>query len=391
VRCPDQLEEAFALAWMEKKYSLPGPNASWSTRVWFEQCLQDLDFTSTPGLPYMHEKPTIGQWLGWDQLGHFDPDQVHRLWMDVQDLMRRVESGEESSHIFRCFVKDEPHTKKKISEQRWRLIMCAGLDVQMLWRMALKEQNDWLNGHPYSCPSSHGLVFCYGGWRRFKAHAASKGLRYSRDISAWDVNAPGWVFRVIKRWRQRASSDRLWQKTLDWLYCDAFEQPKIKFSNGLVVQQRYSGTMKSGLFVTIADNSAAMNVMHVLASVRSGQPIGEVWSTGDDVLHSHISDAYLQELELLGCRVKEWEEKLQFMGTDFSDKPTPVYLAKHIVNFMTSKEFVAERLDSYARLWCHSPWFDFWHDVAFAWGLTLRSREFYQLWFDSPYARLLNQ
>lgn len=334
----------------------------------------------------MREKPTIGEWLGRREDLTFDPVQVERLWHDVQLCYLG-----KYRHVFRCFVKSEPHKKAKIEQKRWRLIMCASLAMQMLWRMALTHQNEYLNSHAYETPSAHGVVFCYGGWRRFKADCKSKRLRYSRDISSWDINAPGWIFRVIKRFRQRAGGPPDWLRTLDILYKDAFEEPVIKFSLGILVRQLFSGVMKSGLFSTISDNSLGMVGMHALASVRSGQRIGSVRATGDDVLQELMSAAYLMALEKLGCRVKEVEERLVFMGTDFTDKPKPMYLAKHLVNFWTDEQNAADRLDSYARLWCHDEkWFAFWDALARKMGFTLRSRSYYEFWYDSPMARFMS-
>lgn len=383
---PSDMEVALCLAYLEECYSLPRLMDQWFTYGNFLLSVKDLDMTSTPGIPYMREAPTIGQWLGWDQMGNCNQQQLERLWHDVQ----LCHAGR-FEHLFRAFVKDEPHKTSKIEQKRWRLIMCAALPMQMLWRMALKHQNDWLNDHPYECPSAHGLVFCYGGWRRFKAHCQQKGLRYGRDISSWDINAPGWVFRLIKEFRQRAGGNDDWLRVLDVLYADAFENAKIRFSNGLVVGQEYAGTMKSGLYTTISDNSLAMVSMHFLASLRSGQVIGSVWATGDDVLQSHMSDSYLEALEKLGCRVKEYEATINFMGTDFSSEPVPMYLEKHLVMFWTSEEFIEDRLDSYARLWCHSDrWFAFWRELASICGVTLRSQAYYRFWYDNPIARLLD-
>lgn len=335
----------------------------------------------------MKQQPTIGKWLGWDGISRFDPVAVERLWNDVLTCYNG-----EYLHYFRAFVKAEPHKRAKILANRWRLIMCASLPVQMLWRMALNHQNKWLNDHPYDCPSAHGLVFCFGGWRRFKSHLQSKKLEYSRDISAWDVNMPGWIIHLVKEFRKSAGGPEDWLRVMDWLYADAFDNARIRFSNGIVVQQLYSGTMKSGLFTTISDNSMGVVGMHVLASIRSRQDIGHVWVTGDDALHSHMSPAYLTELEKLGCKVKEWERKPVFMGTDFTNAPIPMYFAKHVANFWMNEENEAERLDAYARLWSHhDEVFRFWKRVAFNKGITLKSQRYYQFWFDSPVAKLINQ
>lgn len=377
------MEKQIAIAYLEENYSLPATPDDWFSYDNFRAQLLKLDFTSTPGLPYMREAPTIGKWLGWDGIQNFNEFQVMRLWHDVNLVLTN-----QYEHVFRAFVKDEPHKVAKVREHRWRLIMCASLPVQMLWRLALHHQNSWLNDHPYECPSGHGLVFCYGGWRRFKAHCHSKSLRYSRDISSWDVNAPGWVFEVVREFRKRAGGPASWLAAMDLLYADAFEKALIKFSNGVVVRQTYSGTMKSGLFVTISDNSLSMIAMHCLACVRSRTSMGHIWATGDDVLQSNYSEPYEDSLAQLGCTIKEWETELVFMGTNFEREPEPLYFNKHIVNWWSNEENMEERLDAYCRLYSYTPYYHFWKILGQHQGIKVRSQSYYQFWYSSPFAKL---
>lgn len=386
MRPPDEIEKQMVLAWMEEKYAgLPRAPDDWFTRERFEEMLLELDTTSTPGIPYMRDASTIGQWLKADGLGNFDSQRVNQLWYDVNQLY-----AGEWNHVFRVFVKNEPHKLAKKLDSRWRLIMCASLANQMLWKMCLKHQNDWLNSNPYKTPSGHGLVYCYGGWKRFKAHAKTLSLDYSRDLTSWDLSSPGWVWQITRDLRIRAGGPSDWERTMMKLYRDAFDDTVLRFSNGYTVRKMFSGMMESGLYITISDNSLAMIAMHYLASLRSGQKVGNVWATGDDVLQQYMSDAYLDELEALGCRVKEWHKKLEFMGTDFTTEPVPVYLSKHIVAYLTKPDDITEELlDAYARLWVHSPrWFEFWRAVSVQAGINLRSRDYYRFWYDSPFARI---
>jgi len=386
---PSDYEIEAVLYCLEQYYSgmdtLPD---DWDSFPRFQALLRELDFSSSPGWPYMREAPTIGAWLGWDGVDKMDPVQVDRLWFDVQ----RVMLGD-YKHIFRVFVKDEPHKIAKAQASKWRLIIAASLPVQMAWRMCFSHQNKWLNDHPYETPSAHGLVFCYGGWRRFMAHVNTLGLRVSRDISAWDVNAPGWVMRTVRDLRLRFSHypDHRWRDVATRLYRDAYDQPRLLFSHGFVLQQQYSGFVKSGLFNTISDNSIAMVAMHVAASLRLGRSPCPIWATGDDVLQAVISDAYIDKLEELGCRVKEWEQAPVFMGTRFEQNgPLPMYLEKHLVKFVTSETKIwPELLDAYGRLYCHSDWhFELWRQVASHSGVTLRSQSYYRFWYDFAFAKL---
>lgn len=361
---------------------------NWNTFERFMVLLNDLDNTSSPGIPYMKTASTIGKWLGADGLGNFNPMRVKQLWFDVQRVI-----NEDFDHVFRAFVKDEPHKISKAKEHRWRLIIASSLPVQMVWRMLYYHQNESLNKNSYQIPSKHGTTFCYGGWKRFLADCESNNLKISRDISGWDVNAPGWVFEVIRRWRARWPGVTLeWNRVHNMMYDDAYKNSEIQFSNGIVVKQLYDGFMKSGLYNTISDNSVAMVAVHVLACVRSRLGFGRIGVTGDDVVQSLISDQYLEEVGKLGCKVKEVIHHLEFMGTNYENGyPEPLYFEKHLTNLKFKEGIEEEVLDAYLRLYSYSPRFDFWKRVAELGGWKSRSRGFYKFWYDSPLAAQLHR
>lgn len=381
---PSGEELSFALAWAEESYDgMPVVPSDWCSRERFDAQVRLLDGTSSPGWPYMRTATTISSWLKTDYLGVSDPQQLEVLWHDTMLVMAGT-----YDHYFRVFVKDEPHKRSKIEAGKWRLIVASSLPVQMAWRLCFSLQNDWLNSRPYETPSAHGLIFPHGGWRRFKAMLESLQLRWSRDISAWDVNAPGYLLRAVRTLRKNWGGPSDWLRVVDILYDDAFVHPKLLFSNGLVLQQEYEGFMKSGLYNTISDNSLCMVIQHFLASRRARLPVGNVRATGDDVLQQYWNEEYTKALEELGSKVKEVTSSPIFMGTDFTDRPKPVYFDKHIVNFTSSSVDLEDVLDSYARLYCYSEHLDFWVQVARELGLKIRSKSYCQFWYGSPLARL---
>lgn len=350
--------------------------------------LLTLDYSSSPGYPYLREAPTIGKWLRTDECGSFDPVQVERLWYDVNMVM-----AGSYEHLFRAFVKDEPHKIAKAKENRWRLIIASSLPVQMVWRMLYTGQNEALNKYHDWCPSKHGFVFCYGGWMKFIAQAKTKGLNVSRDISGWDVGAPGWVFEVVGAWRESwPGATDSWIRVHRMMYDDAYKNSRIIFSNGVVVRQLFGGFMKSGLFNTISDNSLAMGAIHSLACVRSGLPFGHYIVTGDDIAQSTVSVGYLDALYKLGCRVKEVLYHLEFMGVNFSSgKPEPMYTQKHLFNLLTKEQFIAETMDSYCRYYAESSKYHWFTEIAKELAVPVKSRWFYQFWYSSPLAEIYHK
>lgn len=356
----------------------------WASRSRFETMLMDLDTSSSPGYPYCREKPTIGDWLGHDGLMGFEPRQVERLWFDVL----KVINGD-YDHIYRVFIKDEPHKKAKAETNRWRLIAMSSLPVQMVWRMLFYEQNKALNEMWTRIPSKHGMSFCYGTWRQFLAMCNSQGMKYSRDISGWDVGAPGFIFDIVGGLRQRWPGVTLsWSACQELAYRDAYKESSLIFSNGIVVKQQFPGFMKSGLFNTISDNSIAMVGIHILACVRAKLPIGHISATGDDVVQSTISDSYLDELTKLGCRVKEVHNHVEFMGINFSTGvPEPMYFQKHLYTVGFKTHVLEELMNAYAGHYAESKRFPFWAKLAVELGVSVKSQRYYQFWYSSPLAR----
>lgn len=357
----------------------------WDSRAAFDKTLWSLDKSSSPGYPLMKEAPTVGQWLKWTPSGP-DQTQAERLWQMVKQVF---ELGYD--HYFRVFVKDEPHKVAKAIEGRWRLIIASSLPVMVSFNMAFKTMNDKLNDLLYQTPSMQGLVLCYGGWKRFKAEARALNLCMSKDLSGWDFNSPGWVFRADLELRTRLCDNPTaqWVRLTEWLYADAFQKSKLKFSNGMVYQQEFEGFMKSGIFNTISTNSAAMYFLHVAASLRAGIPLTVQYAVGDDTIQSPFPDNYIDELEQLGCRVKMVEHGVEFVGTDFREgPPMPMYFDKHLLSVVQTDE-LSSTLDSFCRLYAHSPRIVFWRTLAQDLGVPVHSVFYYKFWYDSPLAAVL--
>lgn len=164
----------------------------------FDECLRQLDYTSSPGYPFMGEKPTIGEWLGFDGMT-FDDMQVEKLWLMVNDLLDMPEVD----CLWRVFVKQEPHKLHKMAQKRHRLIMCPPLHVQMLWQMLFAGQNLIEIDKAYTIPSQQGIIMPYGNWQQFYSQWKAQGTTFGTDAVAWDWNLPGWVFQMDLKFRER--------------------------------------------------------------------------------------------------------------------------------------------------------------------------------------------
>jgi hypothetical protein len=377
---PNDYEWKYVFAVCERAYT---PIATivneWDSYENFVRVVKELDRSSSPGFPYNREAPTIGEWLKF--VGFPDPVRMAELWFDV----KRVFEGR-YDHIFRVFIKAEPHSMAKVKERRFRLIIAASLPVQVAWTMVFGRMNDTEIARWSQIPSAQGMMIPKGAWRYAQRHMRKRGLCWEADKSAWDFNAPGWVMDMDLQLRSALAigRDAKWDKVAKWLYDDAFKNARLMLSNGMVFRQQFSGFMKSGIVNTISTNSHAQYMQHVLACLRLEVPLVPMIAAGDDVLMAEPPAGYQAELERTGCVVKFCRPGRAFLGIDWASVPRPLYFTRHIWHYLyQADEFLGETLDAYAISWCHQPrMYEFWRLVAAAHGMKVTSPSSALFWFD---------
>lgn len=371
---------------MEKCYkgtvwTLPDDYLSYET---FVVALMNLEFQSSPGWPYLFQKPTIGEWLGYDGFV-FDEYQVNSLWCDVQAVIRGEYEPE-----FRVFIKREPHSLRKAMEGRWRLIIASPLCVQVVWQMLFKYQNDLEINMAYDIPSQQGMILCGGGWEMYLSSWKARGYNTGLDKSAWDWTAPYWAISLDLEFRRRMARGR---KVVEWyglakkMYDDMFVSPVLRLSNGKRFRQLYPGVMKSGCVNTISTNSHMQVMIHFLACWdQNVSPFPVCVACGDDTLQMLEQAGDVDSYRKYGALVKSASDGIEFVGHDFcKGKPEPIYLGKHFEKFKhVSDEIMPQYLDSMCRLYAHSDNFIIWEELARRMGVLDQclSREAYQFWYD---------
>lgn len=353
----------------------------------FLKCVDRLNYPSSPGFPYMLENSTIGGWLGFDGF-KCDPSKLRRLWFSVSEIIR---TGDINC-LWRVFVKQEPHKISKASENRWRLIMCPPLDVQMVWQMVFSTQNDVEIIESFSIPSQQGIELAGGMWKHYRDQWISSGLTHGMDKGCWDWTVSGWMLDTDLNFRSRMVRGfdcNRWKLLASKLYDNAFRNPKLLFSNGDVYQQNVPGIMKSGCVNTISTNSHLQVLLHLMYShdhFLSIRPI--VRAVGDDTLQSlsHLDD--LDWYKKHGVIVKQVVKGLEFVGHVFGeDGPTPCYFGKHVFNLLHCEpDLLGQVLDSYLRLYVNDVRFMFWLSVAYRLNLghAVRSFDYYHFWYHNP-------
>nr|UGO57195.1 MAG: hypothetical protein 1 [Riboviria sp.] len=354
----------------------------------FDKCLRSLDFRASPGYPFMCEKPTIGEWLGFDGL-KFNETQVARLYLMVCDLM----IGDNIDCLWKVFIKQEPHKQHKMLQERYRLIMCPPLHVQVLWQMVFSKQNSAEIDQAYQIPSQQGMMLPFGNWQVFYSQWKSQGTLCGTDATAWDWNLPGWLLRLDLKFRERqvrGLRTDLWAEQADKLYRNAFRDCKLLFSDGTVYEQQHWGIMKSGCVNTISTNSHGGVIYHILYCLDTGASFYPFPKClGDDKLVAPEHTLHLDVYEKYGNLIKSVSDTCEFGGHEFTDSgPRPMYIAKHIYNFLyVSPDTLEETLDAYLRMnaLCDDGW-EFWSFIVSGLGLSSKvlSRRYYQAWYNNP-------
>nr|WDV81967.1 MAG: RNA-dependent RNA polymerase [Solemoviridae sp.] len=341
----------------------------------FERTLGYLQGTSSPGYPYLKNGTTITDYFGTCDRYRWDEGRKRELWSDVKNIFDR-------EVLFRVFIKPEPHKEQKRKEKRWRLIFSSPLHFTVLGHMLFGpmrelELDSWLD-----IPSSYGQSIMHGKWKLTRAMITERNLRVSVDKSAWDINAPGWVFRTKLELRTRlcANMNQQWLQYAEYYYEQAYEHSKIIMEDGGVYQQQIDGIMKSGLATTIDDNSTAQYFIHALASNRSNTPIGEILCVGDDTIQQTDNQEYWEQIAIAGAKVKEvTKDTREFVGMRFEDHGLfPNYTAKHLYTLShVALEDLPQTLTSYACLYTYHPTMSkLIREIAQAMGILLPSKQY---------------
>lgn len=355
----------------------------------YRRVLKRLEFKSSPGYPWSWYKPTIGELLGWDGVS-FDETMVASMWFEVQAVIEN-RCDDDYGFILRGFIKQEPHSTKKINEGRFRMIMASPIQYQIVWHMLFDFQNDLEIEKAYHIPSQQGMALPGGRWKIFLAQWRAKGYDTGLDKTAWDWTAPAVLLRLDLHFRRRMC---LSQNTDEWftlasrMYTLMFAQSKIVLSDGTLYQQQRPGIMKSGCVNTISTNSHLQVMIHLLACKEMGVNYYPLPSCcGDDTLQKKSQVINFSAYEKYGAIVKSASDGLEFVGHKFDLKgPIPLYNGKHLAKALTvPSEILPEYLDSMARMYAHDHvMFDFWVCLAEALGMrdAIRSKASYAYWYD---------
>lgn len=226
-----------------------------------------------------------------------------RLWRDTPHSyvlglspQQMIELG--LADAVRLFVKNEPHSREKLDQGRFRLISSMSLINQVCERFLYTELNDREVDHWDVCPSAIGIGFTndmnFDVWRRLYAVPG----KMQNDVSGWDFNVYCWKAMdatEVNIQLKRASEMRAnMMRNATWAIMDKV----FALSDGRLLITNEPGIMTSGSFITGQLNSKMRQLAKVHAALKNfpdleRAPFG--MACGDDCIEQLVPGESLEQ------------------------------------------------------------------------------------------------
>nr|AWA82270.1 putative RNA-dependent RNA polymerase [Tama virus] len=315
----------------------------------FERVVASLDWTSSPGYPYMRRAPSNRDLFKVVE-GVPNPERVAHMWGIVQ-----MRLAARDSDPIRLFIKSEPHKLKKLEDGRYRLISSVSVVDQIIDHMLFGTFNEKVvENWPY-VPSKVGWSPYLGGWRSIPF----SGNWLALDKQSWDWTLQPWMIELVleARFKLCTNVTEEWLDLATWRYKELFVNPVFITSGGFLFRQVNPGVMKSGCVNTIIDNSICQVILHHRVCQELDIIPGSIMCMGDDTLQE-IPERLREYVDLMGsfCKVKDPVFKTEFAGMHFRGcRIEPSYRGKHAFVLLHADQKIFPSLaDSYALLYHRS-------------------------------------
>jgi hypothetical protein len=279
----------------------------------------------------------------------------------------------------KLFLKGEPTKRSKLVKDMPRVIAGFPLHVTVKHAAIFRPLMQALTAHWKQTPVK--FSFAPGNPGHIE-HLASvlDGKVWESDKSTWDYNFLMWIATCCRDVTKMLAlkppswSEEQYQQYLsdiDGAFKQVFETTAYRTSDGHLYKPTHPGIMKSGWFMTIAQNSIAQLVVHVMTCIRLGYSDDEIAQLaivvgGDDVNQEPVPagvDAYVAAASDLGIPMEIQQRESLFHSEYFSsdlrgtrEKPEfyPKRWTKHIEHIKVIKrEHLGGALISHMRNYRH--------------------------------------
>lgn len=226
----------------------------------------------------------------------------------------------------KVFIKDEPHSLKKVLSGKYRGISSVSLVDQIVTRLLCSKQNKAEINTWESCPSKPGMGLHDEGMLVIASSIKkmlSKGVISETDVSGWDWSVNAWELLLDAEIRRRLAGAQP-QGVFGFLlrvhaYCVA--NSVYVTSDGHMWEQIIPGAQLSGDYNTSSTNSRMRVAATLMARLWNGQPLlvdGQIpiMAMGDDSIE--IDFPGLKEaMNDMGHVVRLVEQRDKLAGVHF--------------------------------------------------------------------------
>jgi len=254
---------------------------------------------------------------------------------------------------FKIFIKQELHPKKKVMENRHRLIFSSPVVLTILEKMVFGAQNKTDIENFSKVPSKPGVPFTSEGCLSLYEYVKNRIPNpVSTDQSGWDWHVQPWLIDADLETRLLLLPDDMSQPNKDLWYQIArnlnhiIKYKTVVFSDGAVVFQSEPGIWPSGSLRTSGTNSRMRAILRRLA-----QGDWRSMTMGDDAVETR-SDDLVESYRLLGFELKPPEhvssEAFEFCSKWFIQAkwviPTNTSYRKMILNYLVKQGWKSDDL-----------------------------------------------
>lgn len=273
---------------------------------------EEIKRDSSPGVPFAALAATNG-----DLIDRYDRTLVHCAYERLQLLCSGADLSQATAvdlvengycDPVRLFVKQEPHSRRKMNQRRYRLISSVSITDQIIERLLFGYQNRYEISMWHAIPSKPGMGLSLDEQTRlmFSDLRAKSHIRKAAcaDISGFDWSVQEWEFEAELYMRLKLmepdliGNARLERAVRNRFAC--FSLSLFQLSDGTLIAQQIPGIMKSGSYLTSSMNSRIRCLM--------AEIIGAPWciAMGDDSVEGFVENAK-EKYACLGHTCKDYE------------------------------------------------------------------------------------
>lgn len=266
--------------------------------------LLNINGDASPGVPYAQlSRDNKNLFLKYENLiFEMVYDRIQRIRRSHISQDPRVNVDNLLVDPVRVFVKDEPHTKVKVAQGRWRLICSVSIVDKLIETMIHSTANNWMIQNWKKIPQKPGMGFIFDDAADLKKYVLSFSKPVSTDVSGWDWSVRPWLLEADFEFR----ADYLHSmsgEVRDFVH--KFNKLQMfsvyQFSDGDMQMLTVPGMQNSGRYCTSSSNSTMRAIVaHVVGSRKC-------CTMGDDCVEERVSEPHAKYAKL-GIELKVYDE-----------------------------------------------------------------------------------